>query len=137
MVKRLLLIILLSVSAQTSAAQMQLRLIQQPAAAHRLQQERRAMWAEQGRLQKAFLGELDHLRSEDLQGRRTILVQQQSPQDHLQDLQQNQQFQIQQQQQQLQQQQQFQQQLLLQQHLQQQRQQPASLPPNPPAGPGR
>lgn len=131
MIKRLLLVILLSVSAQTADAQMQLRLIQQPATAHRQQQERQAMWAEQDRLQKAFLGELDHLRSEDLQDRRAVLVQHQSPQDHLQELQQNQQFQIQQQQQQ-----QFQQQLLLQQHLQQQ-QQPANLPPSPPAGPGR
>src|SRR5579883_2673635 len=135
MVKRLLLVVLLSISAQAADAQMQLRLIQQPAVWHRLQQERQALWTQQDRRQQEFLAQLDHLRSEDMQGR-PILVQQESPQDHLQDLQQNQQFQIQQQQQQqLQQQQQFQQQLLLQQHLQQQ-QPPANLPPNPPSGPG-
>ncbi|MDE1930747.1 MAG: hypothetical protein KGI43_04215 [Alphaproteobacteria bacterium] len=134
MIKRLLLVILLSVSAQIAEAQMQLRLVQQPATLHRLQQERQALQAQQDRRQRAFLGELDHLRSEDLQ-RRATLVQQESPQDHLQDLQQNQQLQIQLQQQQLQQQQQVQQQQLLQQHLQQQ--QPANLPPNPPAGYGR
>ncbi|HEV2160891.1 MAG TPA: hypothetical protein VGR52_01460 [Stellaceae bacterium] len=131
MIKRLLLVILLSVSAQTADAQMQLRLVQQPAALHRLQQERQALWAQQDRRQQEFRAQLDLLRREDLQDHRTILAQQPSPQDHLQDLEQNQQLQIQQQQQQLQQQQQFQQQQLLQQHLQQQ--QPANLP----AGPGR
>lgn len=135
MVKRFLLVVLLSVSAQTAGAQMQLRLVQQPAVSHRLRQERQALWAQQDRRQQEFLAQLDLLRGEELQHRRAILAQQPSPQDHLQDLQQTQQLQIQLQQQQLQQQQQFQQQQLLQQHLQQQ--QPANLPPDPPAGSGR
>jgi len=135
MVKRLLLVVLLSVLAQTANAQIQLRLLQQQAVWRLQQQERQALWAQQDRRQQALRAQLDLLRLYDLQGRRDILAQQESPQGHLRDLQQNQQFQLQQQQQQLQQTQQLQQQLLLQQHLNQQ--QPLDPPPSPPHGPSR
>lgn len=136
MIKRLLLVVLLSVAAQNADAQIQLRLLQQQAVWRLQQQERQALSAQQDRRQRAFRAQLDLLRGEDLQERRSVLVQQESPQDHLRALQQNQQFQIQQQQQQLHQTQQLQQQLLLQQHLMQQ-QQPANPPPSPSSGPVR
>jgi len=126
MVKRLLLIIFLSVAAHAADAQIQLRLLQQRANWRLQQQERQAIAMQQDRRQQAFLAQYDLLRLKDLQARQKFLIQQETPRDRLRDLQQNQQFQIQQQQQQLQQTQQLQQQLLLQQHLQQQQ------PPDPP-----
>ena len=126
MVKRLLLVVLLTVSAHAADAQIQMRLLQQQAVWRLQQQERQALAAQQDRRQQALRAQYDLLRLQDLEARRETLVQQEPPQGRLRDLQQNQQFQIQQQQQQLQQTQQLQQQLLLQQHLQQQQ------PPDPP-----
>ena len=135
MVRRLLLVMLLSVLAQPADAQIQMRLLQQQAVWRLQQQQRQALAAQQDRRQQALRAQFDLLRLYDLQGRRGILVQQELPQDHLRDLQQNQQFQLQLQQQQLQQTQQLQQQLLLQQHLNQQ--QPLDLPQSQPPGLGR
>jgi hypothetical protein len=116
MFKRLVVLGVLLAVPGSAHAQLQLRIIQQQQLWRLQQQERQARAQQDERLQQDLLQpQIDTPQA----GR---LAQQETPQDRMRDLQQNQQFQLQQQQQQLQLMQQQQQQQLLQQHLMQQQQ---------------